>query len=125
MRFWRLAIATIFAAAHAWPAAANNAQDLYARCVAISQAPHGATPGSTFKQLAPHQLRKRKLCAEWRDLAVSTTPDKSIAAAALAERCLREVRFDLARANEPAFERHVQAGIQMCRDFQAQVSKAR
>jgi hypothetical protein len=105
MRKTFFALIALFAAA--WPAAADDANALQARCLAVAQANHGATPGSTHKQLAPHQLRMRRLCAEWRTLGAAIEPGKAAVVDKLAERCLVETQFDLARTREPAFDRHV------------------
>jgi hypothetical protein len=65
----------------------------------------------------------RELCAEWNALATSNAADKAKAANSLAGRCLKEVRFDLSRTNETAFERHVRAGTKMCQDQLARTLK--
>ena len=125
MRTARIAFALFTAAAGANPASAAEPSSMDKQCLAIAGAGHGGAPGSTYKQLGPHQFRMRKLCAEWTALAASNAAGKTVAANALAGRCLKEVRFDLSRANEPAFERHVRAGTQMCRDQLAKTLKSR
>ena len=125
MRAVGLMLTISLAAAGASMARAGDANGLRERCRAVAHANHGGTPGSTYKQLGPHQFRMRELCAAWDALAASDSAGKSEPANALADRCVREARFDLARANEPAYERHVKAGVEMCRDYRTQALQAR
>lgn len=123
MRAISVAFAIVSAMLGASAAHAREADTLQAQCLAIAHAQHGATPGSTHKQLGPHRFRMRELCAAWSALAASTAGDKIKAATVLAQRCEREARFDLSRANEIAFERHVKSGIEMCRSYRLQAAK--
>ena len=96
---------------------ATPANDLTARCLLLVRAESAFPPSSNRQSLEAHQLRMRTICWNWHALAVSTSAEGRVKAAALLERCIAEAPFDLARAHELYYERHVKSVAQMCRDF--------
>ena len=96
---------------------ATPANDLTARCLLLVRAESSFPPSSNQRSLETHQVRMRTICWDWHALAVSRSADGKGKAAALLERCIAEAPFDLARAHELYYERHVKSVEQMCRDF--------
>ncbi len=100
-------------------AKSTPANELTIRCLLLARAESSFPPNSAQQSLAAHQLRMRTICWDWRALTASASPERKIKASALLERCLSEAPFDLARAHELYYERHVKSVEQMCRDFGA------
>jgi hypothetical protein len=87
------------------------------RCLQLVRAESSFPPTSSRQLLEEHQLRMRTICWDWRALAASSGAERSAKGQALLERCLKESEFDLARAHQVYYTRHVDGLKQMCRDF--------
>ncbi len=118
-----LVTATIFAGAAPADdeAQATPANELTIRCLLLARAESSFPPSSAQQALEAHQIRMRTICWDWHALTASANPQRKTKASALLARCLSEAPFDLARAHELYYERHVKSVEQMCRDFGALV----
>jgi hypothetical protein len=95
----------------------SPAAQLTIRCLQLVRAESSFPPTSSRQVLEAHQLRMRTICWDWRALAANSSAERSAKGQALLERCLKESEFDLARAHEVYYTRHVDGLKQMCRDF--------
>jgi hypothetical protein len=100
-------------------AKSTPANELTIRCLLLARAESSFPPSSAQQSLEAHQVRMRTICWDWRALTASASLERKTKASALLERCLSEAPFDLARAHELYYERHVKSVEQMCRDFGA------
>jgi len=100
-------------------ATSGPAGELTARCLLLVRAESSFPPNSSQQALAAHQLRMRTICWDWHALTSSAAPEREAKARALLTRCVGEVPFDLARAHELCYERHLKSVEQMCREFAA------
>ncbi len=91
---------------------------LTVRCLLLVRAETAFPPASSQQVLMDHQQRMRTIC--WDFHALSVRPDRS-KAVALLKRCLAEAPFDMARAHELYYERHVKSIEEMCQAFGALV----
>ena len=100
-------------------AMSGPASELTARCLLLVRAESSFPPNSSQHALAAHQLRMRTICWDWHALTNSAAPERQTKAQALLARCVGEAPFDLARAHELYYARHVKSVEQMCHEFAA------
>ena len=100
-------------------AKATPANELTIRSLLLARAESSFPPSAAQQSLEAHQNRMRTICWDWHALTTPANAERKAKASALLARCLSEAPFDLARAHELYYERHVKSVEQMCRDFGA------
>ena len=131
MRFALILAALMFMSLASGKALADDEADqspaaqLTIRCLQLVRVESSFPTNSAQQSLEAHQTRMRTICWDFRALAASSSPERAAKGQTLLERCLKESQFDLARAHEAYYTRHVKSLEQMCRDFAQLVSGSR